>query len=252
MVDIEKLVRQITEQVLGQLIEAQKKPGNSIPSTIEKTNYIPPNTGKRVLITGYDIKNAAKSNMNIEIPAGSIITPLAYDTAKELGVKIILNNEIQLGNYQSQIANKIGKIAIGSDHGGYQLKEKIKSYLHTVGYMYEDFGTHSTASVDYPDFAAAVANAVASGKCDKGIVIDGAGIGSAIAANKIKGILAAVCHDRFTAKIAREHDNANILAIGSKVLNEIEAKEVVRIFLTTPFAGGRHAKRIDKIFKLEQ
>ncbi|MDD5065991.1 MAG: ribose 5-phosphate isomerase B [bacterium] len=144
------------------------------------------------------------------------------------------------------------KIAIGSDHGGYELKEKIKDYLYKTGYMYKDYGTHSKASVDYPDFAIAVARAVASGECDKGIVIDGAGIGSAITANKIKGILAAVCHDRFTAKIAREHDNANILTLGSMVVPELEAHEVVRIFLSTEFAGGRHLKRIEKIIKLDE
>lgn len=251
MIDIEKLVKQITEQVLNKIINEQKQEGKSISSTIEKPNYTPPAAGKRVLITAEEVIKAFKAQTNIEVPAGSIITPLAYDTAQEKGVKIIINSQVTLGKFQSQIHKKIEKIAIGSDHGGYKLKEKIKDYLHTLGFVYEDFGTHSTASVDYPDFAAAVARSVASGNCDKGIVIDGAGIGSAIAANKIKGILAAVCHDRFTAKIAREHDNANVLALGANVVTEFQAKEIVRIFLTTPFAGGRHSRRIDKIFKLE-
>ncbi len=251
MIDIEKLVKQITERVLKEIINSHQQIGESIPSSIDKPNYVPPSTGKRILITAEEVNKAAKAGVNIEIPAGSIITPLAYDVAQEKGVKFIINNRMILGNFQSQVQKKIEKIGIGSDHGGYRLKEKIKDYLHRLGYMYEDFGTHSTASVDYPDFAAAVAKAVASGRCDKGIVIDGAGIGSAITANKIKGILAAVCHDRFTARIAREHDNANILTLGARVVNEMQAKEIVRIFLTTPFAGGRHSRRIEKIFKLE-
>lgn len=251
MIDIEKLVKQITEQVLKEIINSKMRLGESISSNIEKPNYTPPSSGKKILITAEEVLKAFKSKVNIEVPAGSIITPLAYDLAKEKGVKIIIKNEIVLGNYKSQIPPKIEKIAIGSDHGGYKLKEKLKDYLHTLGYVYQDFGTHSTESVDYPDFAKAVALAVSEGKCDKGIIIDGAGIGSAITANKIKGILAAVCHDRFTAKIAREHDNANILTLGANVVNEFQAKEIVRIFLTTQFAGGRHARRIEKIFKIE-
>ncbi|MBN1899599.1 MAG: ribose 5-phosphate isomerase B [Spirochaetes bacterium] len=155
-------------------------------------------------------------------------------------------------SYKSKLDKKIEKIAIGSDHGGYHLKEKIKDYLHSMGYMYEDFGTHSTKSVDYPDYAALVARAVSSGQCDKGIVIDGAGIGSCIVANKVNGILGALCHDRFTARIAREHDNANILCLGAKVVNDMESREILRTFLNTPFAGGRHTRRIDKILEVEK
>ncbi len=250
MIDIEKLVKDVVEKVVNDIIKEQTSLGNAVSSEIEKGVYTPPVKGRKVVVTAEEVIKAFKSKKDIEVPAGSIITPLAYDTAFEKGVKIIINNKIMAGaNGTSPKGAK--QIAIGSDHGGYKLKEAIKDYLYNIGYIYKDYGTHSTASVDYPDYAAAVAKAVASGECDLGIVIDGAGIGSAIAANKIKGILAAVCHDKFTARIAREHDNANILAIGSFVLNEFQAKEVVRTFLITEFAGGRHARRIDKIFKLE-
>jgi len=251
MVDLEKLIREIVQRVISELTSEIINQERSIPSNLEKQRYIPPSGGKRVLITAEVVRRASESGMDIEVPGGAIITPLARDTARQLGVKIVINNSLVLGG-QTKVENKVKIIGIGSDHGGYHLKENIKNYLDDMGYMYKDFGTHSTESVDYPDFAAAVARAVSSGECDMGIVIDGAGIGSAIAANKIKGILAAVCHDRFTARIAREHDNANILALGSKVVNEFQAKEIVRIFLTTEFAGGRHVRRIDKIFKLEE
>ncbi len=250
MVDIEKLVKDVVAKVVDDLIKQETENNRGISSTIEKQPYTPPAGGKRPVVTAEEVIKAFNAGKDIEVPSGSIITPLAYDTAAEKGVKIIINSKLVLGKNGVK-PSKLGQIAIGSDHGGYNLKEKIKDYLFDIGYVYKDFGTYSTASVDYPDYAAAVARAVASGECELGIVIDGAGIGSAITANKIKGILAAVCHDKFTARVAREHDNANILSIGSMVVNEFQAKEIVRTFLNTDFAGGRHARRIDKIFKLE-
>lgn len=251
MVNFEELIKDITERVIAQLIEEKKKSNDGIPSNIDKKNYIPPDGGKRLLITEKEIMRAFNTHQNIEISSNAIITPLAHDMAKEKNVRIIIDHQTIMDNKKLKVKN-IQKIAIGSDHGGYDLKEKIKNYLFTQGYMYKDFGTHSKASVDYPDFAFPVARSVISGECDMGIVIDGAGIGSAICANKINGILAAVCHDKFTAKIAREHDNANILTMGANVISTIMAKEVTRIFLTTEFAGGRHTKRIEKILKIEQ
>jgi ribose 5-phosphate isomerase B len=142
-------------------------------------------------------------------------------------------------------------IAIGSDHGGYKLKEEIKKMLDEQGLAYQDFGTYSPASVDYPDFAEKVGHAVASGECEKGILICGTGIGISIAANKIKGVRAALCHDEFSAQMAREHNNANILALGERVIGIGLALNIVHKWLTTDFAGGRHAVRVDKIMKLE-
>lgn len=143
-------------------------------------------------------------------------------------------------------------IAIGSDHGGFQLKEVIKEYLTQENYDFVDFGTSSEISVDYPDYALKVAEAVASGSCAKGILICGTGIGVGIVANKVPGIRAALCHDTFSARASREHNDANILTMGERVIGRGVALEIVRIWLTTDFAGGRHTCRVDKIREVEK
>ena len=142
-------------------------------------------------------------------------------------------------------------IALGCDHGGYALKEHLKTYLDAQGHTLEDFGCFSTESCDYPDFGAAAARAVASGKCERGIVICTTGIGISIAANKIKGIRCAHCQDAFEAELTRRHNNANMLAIGAGFTGEKLAERMADVFLTTEFDGGRHARRVDKISALE-
>lgn len=142
-------------------------------------------------------------------------------------------------------------LAIGSDHGGYELKEEIKKYLEEQNIPYKDFGTDSTASVDYPDIAYPVAKAVADGECEKGILCCGTGIGISMAANKVKGIRAACCSDCFSAKLTRQHNNANILCMGGRVVGVGKALMMVDLFLHTEFEGGRHQKRIDKLTALE-
>lgn len=143
------------------------------------------------------------------------------------------------------------KIAIGSDHGGFNLKADIMNYLDELGYEYADFGTYSADSVDYPDIAQVVADKVVSGEFTRGILLCGTGIGIGIAANKINGIRAALCHDTFSAHASREHNNANILTMGERVIGRGLARDIVRIWLQTEFEGGRHAIRVDKIQKLE-
>lgn len=143
-------------------------------------------------------------------------------------------------------------IAIGSDHGGYRLKEEIKKVLDNKGIPYQDFGTHATDSVDYPDIAESVGQAVVTGTCDKGILICGTGIGISIAANKIKGIRAALCHDVYSAQMAREHNDANILALGERVVGVGLALAIVDKWLEADFAGGRHAERVKKIMALQE
>ena len=139
-------------------------------------------------------------------------------------------------------------IGIGSDHGGYELKEKVKKHLEERGLAYKDFGTYSTASCDYPVDGRAVAKAVASGECDRGIIICGTGIGISITANKVKGIRAALCSDCFSAQATREHNDANILAMGARVLGDGLAMKIVDTFLDTPFSGDeRHVRRISMI-----
>lgn len=144
------------------------------------------------------------------------------------------------------------KIAIASDHGGFRLKEEIIQYMAKTGIDYEDFGTYSEESVDYPDFALPVAEAVREGRFDRGILCCGTGIGVAIVANKVPGIRAAQCHDTFSARAAREHNDANILTMGQRVIGPGLAREIVRVWLEAGFSGGRHACRVEKIGAIEQ
>jgi ribose 5-phosphate isomerase B len=144
------------------------------------------------------------------------------------------------------------RVAIGSDHGGYALKEVLKRAIaEEMGWEVLDCGTHSTDAVDYPDFAAAVGREVASGRSARGVVVDAAGIGSTMAANKIAGVRCALCHDDRTVNNGREHNDANVLALGANVVNRGAAVRLVRLFLTTEFAGGRHERRVRKIMALE-
>lgn len=143
------------------------------------------------------------------------------------------------------------KIGIGSDHGGYELKEYIKEYFEKEHIQYIDYGTYSLDSVDYPDFGKKVSEAVVSGEVDRGIVICGTGIGISIACNKIKGIRCALCSDTYSARMSREHNDANVLALGGRVLGKDLALEIVSVWLKTDFAGGRHARRIGKISEIE-
>lgn len=143
------------------------------------------------------------------------------------------------------------RVAIGSDHGGFKLKSEIIAYLQEQNIEYRDFGTHSTESVDYPDFAGAVARAVAAGEFERGILCCGTGIGVSIAANKVPGIRAALCHDTFSARMAAEHNMANIITLGERVIGPGLARDIVNAWLGAGFAGGRHARRLEKIARLE-
>lgn len=144
------------------------------------------------------------------------------------------------------------KIVLGCDHGGFKLKEIIKEYLRQEQFEFDDFGTFDETSVDYPDFGQKVAEAVASGFFDRGILICGTGIGIGIAANKVPGIRAALCHDVFSARASREHNDANILTMGERVIGPGLALEIVKTWLETSFAGGRHDRRVEKICQIER
>lgn len=143
-------------------------------------------------------------------------------------------------------------IAIGCDHGGFELKKEIMKYLDEKGLEYRDYGTYSTESCDYPIYGEAVARAVAGGECEKGIIICGTGIGISIAANKVKGIRAALCGDCYSAEYTRRHNDANILAMGARTLGSGLAIKITETFLTTEFEGGRHARRVALISELEE
>jgi ribose 5-phosphate isomerase B len=144
------------------------------------------------------------------------------------------------------------RVAIASDHAGFELKEKIKKFLKELNHEYEDFGTHSNESVDYPDYALKVAESVAKKEFERGILICGSGIGMSIAANKIPGIRAALCHSVEMAKLSREHNDANVLTLGARIIDEATAKEIVKVWLSTEFLGNRHLRRINKIKEIER
>ena len=142
-------------------------------------------------------------------------------------------------------------LAIGSDHGGFELKKAVMKHLAERGVEYRDYGTFSDESCDYPDFGEAVGRAVASSECERGIVICGTGIGISIAANKVRGVRCALCGDCYSAQMCREHNDANVLALGARVLGEGLALKIVDTYLDSSFQGGRHARRVAKIMALE-
>ncbi len=148
------------------------------------------------------------------------------------------------------VHNKV--IAIGADHGGFELKAMLIKFLNEKGYQVDDRGTYSTDAVDYPDFAYAVAERVSTGQAWRGIVIDGAGIGSNMAANKVKRVRSAMCYDHASAHNSREHNDANVLSLGAGLLGPNLVKQIVTTFLETKFGGGRHARRVDKIMEIEK
>ena len=144
------------------------------------------------------------------------------------------------------------KIAVACDHGGLELKKALLQYLNENGYEVKDFGTYTADSCDYPDFALPAAEAVAGGECERGIVICSTGIGISIAANKVRGIRCAHCHDTYSAKYTRMHNDANMIAFGQKIIGDGLMLEIVGAFLHTEFEGGRHARRVDKIKAIEE
>ena len=143
-------------------------------------------------------------------------------------------------------------VALGADHAGWELKEALKAWLMDAGCQVLDFGTHGPDSVDYPDYALQVAEAVTVGKVERGVLVCGTGIGMTIAANKVPGIRAALCGDVFTARMSREHNDANVLALAGRLTGRETGLEILRAWLDTPFAGGRHARRVDKIGEMER
>lgn len=189
--------------------------------------------------------NAVEEGGTLPIPAGALVTPLAQSAALARRVKLA-----QSPASQSQDEGQKA-IAIGADHGGYALKEMLKADLQGR-YIVMDCGTNSSESVDYPDFALAVAEQISSGRAWRGIMIDGAGIGSCMVANKVPGVRAALCYDYATAVNSREHNDANLLTLGAGLIGNNLAKQIVETWLKTEFGGGRHAKRVDKIMAVEK
>lgn len=198
----------------------------------------------RSVLTARDLESTADGG-EVSVSSDTLITPLAREEAgrRRIAIRVV----------EPERCGQPGRVvALGADHGGYELKEQLKGYLRDWGYTVLDQGTDGPSTVDYPDFAEAVANAVVRGAACRGIVIDSAGIGSAMAANKVPGARAAQCYDRATARNSREHNDANILSLGAKLIAPETAREIVAIWLETSFAAGRHQRRIDKIIAIER
>ena len=189
----------------------------------------------------------------VELALGGVVTPLAKDTLAARRITVVPAGSIDpsLPADLAPVAD-VRRVAIGSDHTGVALKRKLVTHLRGRGLAVLDQGTESTEPVDYPDVAGAVARSVARGESDAGIVIDGAGIGSAIAANKVKGIRAAMCPDETIARYSREHNGANVLTLGSTLLAEEAAVRIVDLWLSTPMREARYIRRLAKIRRLEE
>ncbi|HEY9285236.1 MAG TPA: ribose 5-phosphate isomerase B, partial [Pyrinomonadaceae bacterium] len=181
----------------------------------------------------------------LRVAEGARLTPLAADIVRE--------RRIELVRRQPRRGSRAHKmIAVGSDHGGYKMKEELKKLLAELGHQARDFGTDSTDAVDYPDFAHAVARAVSEGAADLGIVIDGAGVGSAMTANKVPGVRAAACYSERVARNSREHNDANVLTLGSAMITSDEMRAIVTVWLSAEISEDRHKKRVAKIDAVER
>jgi RpiB/LacA/LacB family sugar-phosphate isomerase len=195
------------------------------------------------VITEHELREANAGD-TLRIDERAIITPLASDLARERGVVI--------ERVRRRAAARRRRIAVGADHGGFEMKEEVKRLLADLGHDCQDFGTHSTEAVDYPDYAHAVARAVARGVCDLGIIVDGAGIGSCMVANKVPGVRASLCYDEASARNSREHNGANVLTLGGKMISSDRMREIVRAWLSSELTEDRHRRRVSKIDDIER
>jgi ribose 5-phosphate isomerase B len=243
--EIEAIVRQVVLRTLGELPATTNVGATAVPST---------SSPRRILIDAETI-HQLPPHSQFTLQPQMLITPLARQVALERHITLVEAADAPTAAPQSAQAGIIRSgtgtqvVAIGADHGGYTLKEMLKALLETAefGYTVLDCGTHSQDAVDYPDYAYAVAQLVAQGKAWRGIMIDGAGIGSCMVANKVPGIRAAMCYDQATAVNSREHNNANLLTLGAGLIGPQLAQQIVRTWLNPDFGGGRHARRVDKI-----
>lgn len=198
----------------------------------------------KTVITETDVRGLPEG-ARLRVAESARLTPLAADIVRERRIELVRRVP-----RRGSRAEKI--VAVGADHGGYALKEELKAFLAELGQRVRDFGTNSTDAVDYPDFAHAVARAVADGEADLGIIIDGAGVGSCMTANKVPGVRAAACYDPKVARNSREHNDANVLTLGSGTINSQQMREIVRVWLSTEITEERHKRRVAKIEAVER
>lgn len=250
-------IRALVREVLDKSIpaDAQSRPDTPVsstrfidtlpktPGTSSETTAIRDESSKTV-ITEDDVRGLAVG-ATLRIAEAARLTPLAADIVSERRIELV-RRVPRRGSKSSRL------IAVGADHGGFKMKEELKALLTGLGHQVHDFGTNSEEPVDYPDLAYAVARSVAEGTSDLGIVIDGAGVGSAMTANKVPGVRAAACYSVEVARNSREHNGANVLSLGSKTISSAEMREIVQAWLATEMTEERHRKRVAKIEAVEK
>ena len=248
---VRELVRQVLAAVPAEEEVEEKTAAEVFPKRVV-VNSLKEEIGKefdrdesaKSLITEDDLRGLG-FGARIRVAENARLTPLAHDFVRE--------NNVELVRKQSRRGSlKVQSVSVGSDHGGFPFKEQLKTFLAELGLQVRDFGTDSTDAVDYPDYAHAVAVAVANKTVDAGIIVDGAGIGSAMTANKVPGVRAAACYNAALAKNSREHNGANVLTLGSGQNNFGEIKEIVEAFLSSDLSEERHRKRVAKIDAIER
>jgi len=239
-------VRALVREVLAKAVPEAEQTSrfiNVAPEDTASTTVTRDESSKSV-ITEDDVRGLESGSV-LRIGEEARLTPLAADIVREKGIEIERRT--------SRRGSKAPKlVAVGADHGGFKMKEELKVFLNELGHRVHDFGTDSEDAVDYPDFAHAVARAVSNGTSDVGIIIDGAGVGSAMAANKVPGVRAAACYSVTVARNSREHNGANVLSLGSKTINSKEMREIVSAWLTTELTEDRHRKRVAKIDAIQK
>jgi ribose 5-phosphate isomerase B len=248
---IRSLVRNVLAQAIPDADQSEGTSGSQTAShfidTIPKTSssdVVTRDESSKLVITEDDVRGLEQGAV-LRIGELARLTPLANDVIREKGIEVV-RRVSRRGSKTSRM------IAVGADHGGFKMKEELKSFLIESGHRVYDFGTNSGDAVDYPDFAHAVARAVADGTADLGIMIDGAGVGSAMTANKVPGVRAAACYSAAVARNSREHNDANVLTLGSGTINGAQMREIVSVWLGTEISEDRHRKRVSKIEAIDR
>lgn len=243
--NVRSLVREVLESVPAEPEEEalpRRVVVNSLKDRIERE--FDRDESSKSLITETDLRGL-ETGSRLRIAESARFTPLASDIVAEKQIVLVRK-------FQREASVKIGSIAVGADHGGFELKEEIKPFLAALGISVRDFGTDSKNAVDYPDFAHAVARAVGEGHVDAGLIIDGAGIGSAMAANKVPNVRAAACYSPELARNSREHNGSNVLTIGSSQNSLEEVEQIIQTWVTTELSEDRHKKRVAKIDAIQR
>src|SRR5260370_5912979 len=243
-------VRALVRDVLSKAVTAEpERTSSAAPSPAPSAappapRNITRDESAKLVITEDDVRGLERGAV-LRISESARLTPLATDIVNDFGIEVV--RPIPRSGLKQKKT-----VAVGSDHGGYPMKEELKSFLEELGHRVHDFGTNSESAVDYPDFAHAVARAVSDGSVDVGIVIDGAGVGSAMTANKVPGVRASACYSVEVARNSREHNDANVLALGSKTITSDQMRDIVRAWLSTEISEDRHRKRVGKIQAIER